>query len=927
MKRETLGRRNFLRGIVAGALAAPVAGQAQQAGRDNPIPTKRHAPVPEHEARMRIKLDGAWQFRLETEAGFSRTIRVPGCWQAQGVGKRSGILRHDYEGVAWYQRVVQIPEFWKEKRTVLRIGGALRITELFVNEKPIGRHDGMSAPFAFDITKAIRPGHNNKIALKVSNPGSAPVGPPNKQIPTRPTGMLNYIGNWGGVYGPVELETTGRVWIERLWVRSVIQPTAARFGIHVRNAESRMFRGQLRIVAGPYHSTAAVHVAPGEAVEVEVDVPMPGAHLWSPDHPNLYTAGISLVEDTVERDRVEQRFGLREIRTQGSVLLLNGKPLYLRGYGDDDVEVLTGVPPASKQVYLERLRLAKSFGFNAMRFHSMTPVSEFFEAADEVGMLVMAELPVAYTPYLLPFLDFVRGELTGVALAHRNHPSWLSLAMGNEFNLHWLKDESQKRAFLKAVADLYRQAKSLMPDRIIMSNDGYLMEPTDMVSMGRGSSAKHPTIRHEFGGYYCSLPDTSLIPKFTGVIIPEWLETKQRWVAEHGLESEYPAYVRNSQKLMQLGRQFQIERVRREADITGYEYWLIVDYPGGTGEGDSWEEGWFDYFWRPKNVAPEEGRAVNDAVLPLIDAGPGERTLWADEARNLNLTVSNYGEREIREGSASWRVSMQGKAVAESRTGSFTAPLGKISPVSTITLGRLGDDQPHKFELTVEVDGHTNHWDFWTFPRQALMSRANAPIVAATSWPGLTRYFPFIRTAHSRQTTDGLQITDSLDRAAIDLLKSGGRVWLALNKPAEVSFFPSAGGALGTIVRDHPAIQGFPHEGFCDLQFHNLMHGVAPFPMDGLPQITPIIGGIRTKAGFLSKVKELSRTGYVFEAKIGAGRLLVTTLRIGPQLDDTHPEAVFLCNRLLRYCDSGEFKPQVDVPMDRLTQAISEYLS
>ena len=105
------------------------------------------------------------------------------------------------------------------------------------------------------------------------------------------------------------------------------------------------------------------------------------------------------------------------------------------------------------------------------------------------------------------------------------------------------------------------------------------------------------------------------------------------------------------------------------------------------------------------------------------------------------------------------------------------------------------------------------------------------------------------------------------------------------------------------------------------------MHGVAPFPMDGLPQITPIIGGIRTKAGFLSKVKELSRTGYVFEAKIGAGRLLVTTLRIGPQLDDTHPEAVFLCNRLPRYCDSGEFKPQVDVPMDRLTQAISEYLS
>ena len=144
-------------------------------------------------------------------------------------------------------------------------------------------------------------------------------------------------------------------------------------------------------------------------------------------------------------------------------------------------------------------------------------------------------------------------------------------------------------------------------------------------------------------------------------MVPEWLEAKQRWVVETGLQSEYPLYVRNSQKLMQLGRRFQIERVRREADITGYEYWLIVDYPGGTGEGDSWEEGWFDYFWQPKAVAPEEGREINDPLLPLIDAGPGERILWADAIRELKLSVSNYGEKAIREGSASWRSARRGE--------------------------------------------------------------------------------------------------------------------------------------------------------------------------------------------------------------------------------------------------------------------------
>lgn len=921
MKRETLGRRSFLEEMLVGVLAVPVAGRAHSLAIGQLDPAAGQA------LRMHIGLNGTWQFRIDSEPGFSRTIQVPGCWQAQGVGKRSGILRHDYTGAAWYQREVLIPESWKGKRTVLHIGGALRITELFVNEKPIGQHDGMSAPFAFDVTEAIRPGHKNKVALKVSNPGRAPVEPPNKQIPTRPTGMLNYIGNWGGIYGPVELETTGRVWIERLWVRSVIQPAAARFGIHVRNAEGTMFCGRLQIVIGPYRGTAAVQVPPRHAVEVNVNVAMPSAAFWSPDQPNLYTASISLVEGETERDRVEQRFGLREIRAQGNVLLLNGKPLYLRGYGDDNVEVLTGVPPASKQVYLKRLRLAKSFGFNAVRFHSMTPVSEFFEAADEVGILVMAELSVAYTQYLLPFLGFVQRELTDVALAHRNHPSWMSLAMGNEFNLNWLKGESQKRAFLKAVAKLYRQAKSLMPDRIIMSNDGYLMEPTDMVSMGDGVSLRHPTIRHEFGGYYCSLPNTSLIPKFTGVIIPEWLEPKQRWVVEHGLESEYPVYVRNSQKLQQLGRQFQIERVRREAGVTGYEYWLITDYPGGTGEGDSWPEGWFNYFWHPKDVMPEQGREINDPVLPLINAGPGERTLWTHETKDLKLLVSNYGKKGIREGSASWRVSARGEIVTESRIEHFSAPLGKISPVSKIAFGQWGGNQPRKLELTVEVDGHTNRWDFWVFPRQGLMTRAKAPIVATTSWPGLKRYYPFIHTDQHSSIKGGMQITDSLDRAAIDSLQSGGRVWLALHKPAKVSFFPAAGGALGTVVRDHPALQNFPHEGFCDLQFHSLMQGVAPFPLDTLPKITPIIGGIRTKAGFLSKLKELSRVGYIFEAKIGAGRLLVTTLQIGPQLDEAHPEAVFLCDRLLRYCDSGEFRPEAEIALDRLTPAVSEYLS
>ena len=650
-------------------------------------------------------------------------------------------------------------------------------------------------------------------------------------------------------------------------------------------------------------------VPAGQSVETELGVPMPGARLWSPEHPDLYTAAVSILRKNTECDRVEQRFGMREIKTQGNVLLLNGKPLYLRGYGDDDVEVLTGVPPASKEIYLTRLRLARSFGFNAVRFHSFTPVPEYFEAADEVGMLVMSELPVAYTQYLLPFKDFVRNELTSVVLAYRNHPSWLSLALGNEFNLDWIKDDNSKREFQETVGEFYRLAKSLMPDRMVLSNDGLRMEPTDMLSLGRGASANHPTVRHEFGGYYCSLPDLSLIPKFTGVMIPTWLEAKSRWVAEHGLAAEYPAYLRNSQRLLQLGHKFQIERVRREADITGYDYWLIVDYPGGTGEGDSWEEGWFDSFWQPKGVSPEDGREINSAVLPLIEGGPGERDLWTDGTKDLKLLVSNYGDREMREGTASWRVSSDGRTVAQSRVEHVVAPVGKISPVSTISIGPFGGDTARKLELAVDVDGHVNHWNFWVFPR--------LPIQHAEA---------FVRAGAHPPETGSVWITPALDEAVIDFLQSGGRVWLALDKTGDATFFPASGGALGTVVLEHPALKGFPHDDFCDLQFYSLMEHAMPFPLDHLPEITPIVGGIRTKAGFLSKTKELSRVGYIFEAKVGAGRLLVTTLRIGSQLNEGHPEAVFLCDRMLRYCDSGEFRPQAEITAGQLSKEVAEYL-
>ena len=79
-----------------------------------------------------------------------------------------------------------------------------------------------------------------------------------------------------------------------------------------------------------------MRLEPDRPVEAEVEIAMPGARLWSPEHPDLYTATVILMRGGRAADQVDQRFGMRQLTTRGNVLLLNGKPLYLRGYGDDN---------------------------------------------------------------------------------------------------------------------------------------------------------------------------------------------------------------------------------------------------------------------------------------------------------------------------------------------------------------------------------------------------------------------------------------------------------------------------------------------------------------------------------------------------------------------------------------------------------------
>jgi len=183
--------------------------------------------------------------------------------------------------------------------------------------------------------------------------------------------------------------------------------------------------------------------------------------------------------------------------------------------------------------------------------------------------------------------------------------------------------------------------------------------------------------------------------------------------------------------------------------------------------------------------------------------------------------------------------------------------------------------------------------------------------------------YPFIKESPGRDSA-GLVITSSLSADSVRFLEGGGRVLLLADKSlfersGDATFFPASGGALGTVIPEHIAFEGFPNEGFCDLQFYNLLEGAYPYSLDAWPkEIVPMVGGIWTTTGFLSKTKNLSRVGYVLEAKVGKGKLLVSTLRIRENFDEAYPEVVTVFDRLLRYAISREFDPRFEMTQEQL---------
>jgi hypothetical protein len=903
--------------------------------------------------RQQIDLNGQWAFRRdaghkgkdrgwhEGKGDFKDTIRIPGVPQAQGIGEPNARQKSFFLEPFWVRRIFRVPGLRPSQRMWLRIGGIYPAAEVYLNGRYVGYTRSSRTQQRVDVTPFVVPEADNLIAINVCD------------FPeVRLDGiweMEECAKNWTGVYRPVCCEITDQVSVIDAHIRPDL--TERSVGVQVTLSEAPAEPCQLRLALKDDRRTigqAAAEVAAGTSaarIEIKLDDFIP----WSPEHPKLYTLDASVGSNgsADPRDRVFTRFGMREVTTKGTKFYLNGAPLFLRCFGDDQYYPETLCPPADKNWYLSRLKRAREYGMNAVKGCVETIPQDYLEAADEAGIMIIQEMPFGLSGlranrYTIDkrFRDYYAKELDGLVRVSRNHASVVAYSMSSELEFSHQTQES----FDFFSRDLVRQTRALAPHALVIDCTGYvnsektekgrrdtdfyasvhpkwMKEVLDEADMN--TDRLHPMILHEYNWWSC-YPDPADRGKFAEMQLkPFWLDTLVKTAGDNGQESLIPTYRKNSLGLQALCRKDGIEYARRNPDVEGYILWLLIDF-------GQYSEGLLDDFWNPKNVSAEEFRKSNGDTVVLL-AKEGNRCLKMGGKVRIPLAVSHYGEKALRDCTLRWHTE-GGPVSLKSELHISEAKQGELTQVGYAEVDLPADQPAGKFELHVRLDNartvlNMNNWSFWAFPdaREKWRNATSPANVGKTLGDGT-----FLRTGPAKSAAIPESVTcvvaDSVDDSLAGYIEAGGRC-LLLSTGAVIentvvyygstSFYRNfrtipwnagTSGNSGTVIAPHPSLAAFPHEEMCDLQFLQVIRGILPMEFSPLRKygVEPVIRAIDHYAANRNNA-------YLLEFKVGTGKVLATSLGILPKAAE-HIEAAYLLECLATYVRGERFRPAADVP-------------
>ena len=360
-------------------------------------------------SRRAVSLDGMWKFCLDWEsAGESKNwqegipgkdmIPVPASFQDFYTDKDT----REYAGDLWYERDMFVPGEWKGKQVLVRFGAATHRASVFVNGIKVAEHEGGFLPFCADVTDVVRYNAYNKVVVKVNNELTV-TNIPCGQTVTLPTGkkmckpyfdFFNYSGLQRSVWltalpkeSVFDIDTTYELCSPDAKVSYTVKTT----GDHPVTVELFDEDGQL--------------AASAEGKEGVLEVK--DAHLWKVRNAYLYRMVIRIMDEGEILDEYSQEIGIRTVEVKDTSILVNGEPVYLRGFGKHEDSDVVG-RGFNIGIMKRDFELMKWIGANSFRTSHYPYSEEIYQMADREGFLIIDEVPaVGLFVAVQIILDFV----------------------------------------------------------------------------------------------------------------------------------------------------------------------------------------------------------------------------------------------------------------------------------------------------------------------------------------------------------------------------------------------------------------------------------------------------------------------------------------------------------------------------------------
>ncbi|UMB61721.1 DUF4982 domain-containing protein [Lutibacter sp. A80] len=395
----------------------------------------------------KISINSDWKFKLLSDSNLNEdkmhSIEFDdSSWQQVSLPHTANIeplvVNNQWQGICWYRKVFDVPKNESDKKVFLELEAAMNYSKIWINGLEVSSHHGGYLPVVVDITNYLKSGDKNVIAVRLDNTDNLVTGP-------KPLKRLDF-NMYGGLYRNAWLTVKNNVYISNPIVANKVagggifitypkvskEESTINVKTHIVNEDRNA--SNLELKHAVYYknelvkevTSSDVSIMAESDVELEEQISIVNAKLWSPKDPNLYHLETSVLINGDIVDKKTTRFGIREFTFKNDELYINGEKTFLRGVNRHQEYPFIGYALSDNAQYRDAKKI-KDGGFNYIRLSHYPHSPAFMDACDELGIVVInAIMGWQFYNDTDSFRDYCYKSATNLIRRDRNRPSVLA---------------------------------------------------------------------------------------------------------------------------------------------------------------------------------------------------------------------------------------------------------------------------------------------------------------------------------------------------------------------------------------------------------------------------------------------------------------------------------------------------------------------